>query len=92
MIGPCFAMQYIMSFLALRKRGLFCYVVLCALSSFAINPLGNGGLAVLLLLSSIYHVSVVVLCPFLTVPLVGLYCLIVAYPAHTHFLSYNRMI
>ena len=33
------------------------------------------------------HVSVVILCLFLTVPWVGLYCVIVAFPGQTHYFS-----
>ena len=40
----------------------------------------------LLLLSSCGHLAVSVLCLFLTVPWVGLQCVIVAFPGHSHLL------
>ena len=63
-------------------RSLFCYAVLCVLSSFVIISLGKRELVALLY----SHVVVVALCLFLTVPWVGLQCVIVAFPGHTHLL------
>ena len=51
---------------------LFCYAVLCVLSSFAIIPLGKRKLVALLLLCSGCHIAVIALCLFLMVPWVGL--------------------
>ena len=48
--------------------------------------LGKRELVALLILSSVCHVDVNVLCNFLTVPWVGLQCVIVAFPCHTHLL------
>ena len=62
--------------------------VLSVLSSFAIISLGEGELVVLLELSSPCYVAVSVLCLFLTVMWVGLQCVIVTFPGHTHLL-YN---
>ena len=42
-------------------RYLFCFVVLCVVSSFAIVSLGKKELVALLLLRSMCHVSVIVL-------------------------------
>ena len=60
-LGPCFVMQYVVSFLVL-------------LSSFAIILLGKRELLALLLWYSECNVSIVVLCPFLTVLWASLYC------------------
>ena len=53
-LGPCFVMQYVVSFLVLQ-------------SSFAIILLGKRGLLALLLWYSKCHVSIGVLCLVLTV-------------------------
>ena len=45
----------------LSVRYLFCMSVLFVLASFAIIPMGNGELVVLLLLYSECHVAVIVL-------------------------------
>ena len=50
-------------------RSLFCYAVLCIISSFAIISL----VMIELLLSSGYHMAVIILCLFLTVPWVLLH-------------------
>ena len=55
-------------------------------SSFAIILKRKRKLVALLLLSYICIVSVNVLWLFLTVPWVGLQCVIVVFPDHTHFL------
>ena len=54
-------------------RSLFCYAILCVISSFAIITLGKRGLVALLLLSSGYHVAVIAIILFLMVPWVGLW-------------------
>ena len=51
---------------------LFCYAVLCVLSSFAIIQLGKRELVAFLMLSSGCHVAVIFLCLVLTVSWVGL--------------------
>ena len=68
-------------------RYMFCCAVLCVLSSFAIIPLGERVLVILLLLSSECHVFVVVLCLFLTVPWVGMQCVTVEFPGHARLSS-----
>ena len=71
--------------LLLFLGGVFCYAVLTVLSSFAIILLRKSELVVLLWLSLLCQVDESVLCLFLTVPWVGLRCVIKAFPGHTHF-------
>ena len=69
---------------------LFWYALLCILSSFAITLKRKREL-VALLLSYRCLVTVNVLWLFLTVQWVGLQCVIVVFPDHTHlFLLYSR--
>ena len=65
---------------------LFCYALLCVHSSFAIILKRKRKLVGLLLLSYRCIVTINVLWLFLTVPLVGLQCVIVVFPDHTHLL------
>ena len=67
---------------------LCCYALLSALSSFIIILLREreGKLVVLLYMSSLCLVTVSVLWLFLKVPWVGLQCVIVVFPDHTHLL------
>ena len=60
----------------------FWYALLSDLSSFAIILTRKRELAVMLLLSCLVNVSVLWL--FLTVPWVGLQCVLVVFPDHTH--------
>ena len=75
-----------------------CSMFFCALlyviSSCAIILMGRRVLVVLLCLSSWCFVIVIVLWLFLAVPLYGLQCVIVIFPAHTHSLCFvqRRMI
>ena len=62
---------------------LFCYALLCVHSSFAIILKSKRKLVALLLLSYTCIVYVNVLWLFLTVPWVGLQCVIVVFPDHT---------
>ena len=64
---------------------LFCYALLCVHSSFAIILKRKRKLAVLLLLC--YRCIVTINFPwlFLTVPWVGLQCLVVVFLDHIHF-------
>ena len=66
----------------------FCYVLLCVHSSFAIILKRKRKLVALLLLSCRCCVTVNVLRLFLTVLWVGLQCVIVVFPYHTHFLLF----
>ena len=65
---------------------LFCYALLCVHSSFAIILKRKINLVALLLLSYNCIVTINVLWLFLTVLWVGLQCLIVIFPDHTHLL------
>ena len=65
---------------------LFCCALLCILSSFAITLKRKKELVALLLLSYGCLVTENVLCLFLTVPWIGLWCVIVVFPDHTHLL------
>ena len=65
---------------------LFSYALLCVHSSFAIFLKRKGKLVALLLLSYICIVTINVLWLFLTVPWVGLRCVIVVFLDHTHLL------
>ena len=61
-----------------------CYALLYAHSSFAIIFRRKRKLVALLLLSCVCLVTVNVLRLFLVVPWVGLQCMIVVFPDHTH--------
>ena len=65
---------------------LFCYALLCVHSSIAIILKRKRKLVALLLLSYRCIVTVNVLWLFLTVPWVGLQCVIVVFPDHAHLL------
>ena len=65
---------------------LFCYALLCVHSSFAIILKRKIKLVALLLLPYNCIVTINVLRLFLTVPWVGLQCVIVIFPDHTHLL------
>ena len=64
---------------------LFWYALLCVHSSFVITFTRKRELVTLLLLSFGYLVTVNALWLFLTVPWVGLQCVIVVCPYYTHF-------
>ena len=63
---------------------MFCYAWLCVHSSVAIILKRKRKLVALLLLSYRCIVTTNVLWLFLTVPWVGLQCVIVVFPDHTH--------
>ena len=65
---------------------LFCYALLCVHSSFAFILKRKRKLVALLLLSCRTIVTVNVLWVFLRAPWVGLQCVIVLVPDHTHLL------
>ena len=69
----------------------FYYVLLCVYSSFAIILKRKRKLVALLLLSYILTVTINVLWLFLTVPCVGLQCIMVEFPNHPHLLYYYYM-
>ena len=62
-----------------------CFLMQC-LSRSAISLMGKRDLVALLLSSFLCLVTVSILWLILTVPLVGLQCVIVAFPDHTHTL------
>ena len=61
-----------------------CYALLCVISSFAIILKRKRKLVALLLLSYRFIVTINVLGLFLTVPWVGLQCVVVVFPDHNH--------
>ena len=65
---------------------LFCYALLCVHSSFAIILKRKRKLVALLLLFYRCIVTIHVLWLFRTVPWVGMQCVIVVFPVHTHLL------
>ena len=65
---------------------LFCYALLCVHSSFVIILKRKRKLVALLLLSNRCIATVNVLWLFLALPWVGLNCVIVVFPDHTHLL------
>ena len=71
---------------------LFCFAVLCVLSSFAIISLGKKRAGCFSLLCSECHLAVIILRLFNTVPWVGLLYVIVAFPGHTHVLSLKKLV
>ena len=73
-------------FVGVLCLSLFCYALLCVLSSFAIILKRKRKLIALQLLSLRCIVTVNILWLFLTVPWVGLQCVIVAFPGYTHLL------
>ena len=78
--------MYFLLFVGVLCLSLFCYALLCIHSSFAIILKRKRKLVALLLLSYECLVTVYVLWLFLTVPRVGLQCVIVVFPDHTHLL------
>ena len=73
-------------FVGVLCLSLFWYALLCVLSSFAIILKRKRELLALLLLTYGCLVTVYVLWLFLTVPWVGLQCVIVVFPDYIHFL------
>ena len=65
---------------------LFCYALQCVYSGFAIILKRKRKLIALLLLSCGCVVALSVLWLFITVAWVGLWCVIVVFPDHTHLL------
>ena len=65
---------------------LYCYALLCVHSSFAIILRRKRKLVALLFLFYRCIVTINVLWLFFTVPWVGLQCVIVVFPDHTHLL------
>ena len=78
--------MYFPLFVGVLCLSLFCYALLCVHSSFAIILQRKNKPVVLLLLSYRCIATINVLWLFLMVPWVGLRCVIVVYPDHTHLL------
>ena len=78
--------MYYPLFVGVLCLSLFWYALLGVHSNFAINLYMKRELVGLLSLSYECLVTVSVTCLFLTVPWVGLQCVIVVFPNHTHFL------
>ena len=78
--------MYFLLFVGVPCLSLFCYALLCVHSSFAIISKRKKTLVALLLLSHRCFVTINVLWFFLIVPRVGLQCVIVVFPNHTHLL------
>ena len=70
---------------------LLCYALLCVHSSFAIILKRKRKLVALIKLSYRCIVTINVLRLFLTVPWVGLQCVIVVFPDHTHYFLTRRL-
>ena len=77
--------MYFPLFVGVLCFSLFLYGLLFVLSSFAIILKRKKKLVALFLLSFRCLVTVYILWLFLTLPWVGLQCVIVVFPDHTHF-------
>ena len=82
--------MYFSLFVGVMCLSLFCYALLCAHSSFAFILKRKRKLVALLLLTYRCIVTINVLWLFLTMPWVGLQCVIVVFPDHTHLLFHLR--
>ena len=80
--------MYFPLFVGVLCLDLFCYALLCVHSSVAIILKRKRKLVAFLLLSYRCNVTINVLWLFLTLPWVGLQCVIVVLPGHTHLLFY----
>ena len=80
----CF--MYFPLFMEVLCLSLFCYALHCVHSSFAIILKRKRKVVALLLLTYRCIVTVKVMWLFLTVPWVGLQCVILVFPDHTQFL------
>ena len=83
-----YCLIYFLLFVLVLCLSLFWYELLCVLSSFAIILKRKRGLVALLLISHGCPDTVDVLWLFLTVSWVGLQCVIVVFPDHTHFFGW----
>ena len=81
-----YCLMYFPLFVGALCLYLFCYALLCVHSSLAIILKRKRKLVALLLLSYRCIVTINVLWLFLTEPWVGLQCVIVVFPDHTHLL------
>ena len=81
-----YCLMYFPLFAGVLCLSLFCYALLCGHSGFAITLKRKRNLVTLLVLSYRCIVTVNILWLFLTVSWVGLQCVIVVFPYHTHLL------
>ena len=79
-----YCLMYFPLFVGVLCLYLFCYALLCVLSHFAIILKRKRKVVALLLLSYRCIVTINILRFFLVVPLVGLQCMSVVFPGHTH--------
>ena len=79
-----YCLMYFPLFVEALCWSLFCYALLCVHSSFTIILKRKNKLVALLLMSYSCIVTINVLVLFLAVPWVGLQCVIVVFPDHTH--------
>ena len=82
--------MHIPLFVGVLCLSLSCCALLSVHSSFAIILKRKRKLAALLLFSYRCSVTIKVMWLFLTVPWVGLQCVIVVFPDHTHLLFYIK--
>ena len=78
--------MYFQLFVGVLCLSLFCYTLLCVHSSFAVILKGKRKLVDLLLLSYRCTATINVMWLILTVSWVGLQCVILVFPDHTHLL------
>ena len=78
--------MYFQLFVGFLCLSLYCYALLCVNSSFAIILKRKRKLVDLLLLSFRCFVTMNVMWLFLTIPRVGLQCVIMQFPDHAHLL------
>ena len=81
--------MYFSLFVGILCLSLFCYALLCVHSSFAIILKRKRKLVALLLLSYRCIVTINFVWPFLAVPWVGLRCVIVVFPDHSHCFMFS---
>ena len=81
-----YCLMYSLLFVGVLFLSLFSYTLRCVHSSYAIILKRNRKLVALLLLSYRCIVTINGLFLILTVPWVGLQCVIVVFPNHTHLL------
>ena len=79
-------LMYFQQFVGVLCLSSFCYVLLCDHSSFAIILKRKRKLVAYVFLSYRCIATISFLWLFLTVPWVGLQCVIVVFPDHTHLL------
>ena len=85
-----YCLMYFPLFVGVPCLSLFCYALLCVHSSFAIILRRKRKLVALLLLSYRCIVTINVMWLFLTVPWVGLQCVIVVFPVPAHLLFFAK--